>query len=171
MLGWRDARSLDILCARVRAHRDGCSRLRAGADLLAIYSLDGLGRLPRLPAVSGQSSATAPIPRPGLRSRSADAAGTRHHPAALERLIDRVRRANLRPVAQAPTRSGAAGHQDVLGPAAIPMDRAHQRLAADPGGNIARTGSVLADFRHSRHFATRRRLGRVALFLPPALSG
>src|SRR5882757_4609033 len=122
-----------------------------------------MGGVSRIPAVSVEYSFEAPLEAQVLERRRADRTGAGRHPAALERVVGGVRVADLRVAAPSAEIGDGYGHQVVFRFAAIPMDRAHQYLAAGTRRHLGRAAAILAGLRHARSEAARRELGRLVV--------
>src|SRR5258707_9767490 len=134
MLGWRDANSNDLLPAYFRARRRGRFGLCADPDFRAVYQTHGLGGFSRIPVVSAQPALAAPILGRWDCGRRADPAGADRDTSALERAVDRLRRADFGADAEVAEVRGGARHQVAVGSAAIPVDCTDQRLARGARG-------------------------------------
>src|SRR5712692_3543946 len=148
MLGCRDANSNELLSAYFRAHRRGRFGLCADPDFRAVYQTHGLGGFSRIPVVSGEPALAAPILGRWDRGRRADTAGADRHTSALERLIDRFRRADFGADAEVAEIRGGTRYQVAVGSAAIPVDGPDQCLAGSARGYFGRANSIRAGLRH-----------------------
>ncbi len=163
MLGWRDADLFELLSAHLCAHRGCCTRLCAHLDLRAVPGSHDLGGLSGVLALPGESSLAPPLVGQGTGRRPTDRAGAGHHPAAVERAVDRLRGADFGTDAKGPAIRGGTRHQVAVRPSSISLDRTRQCLVGGARGHFRRAGPILAGFGLPPGFAARRERGRRVL--------